>query len=188
MKNQLLLLEDLTNVGRKGDLVRVKPGFARNFLIPQKKALIADRSVIKIQARLKEERAKQSIEDKKDAENIRARLENLVVEHQVKCDPEGHMYGSVAAKQIVDLLAQEGVAIEKKMVSLEMSIKKIGVHTVPLKLKEGVLAQFSLKVEPDSDSAVAVKAANARKAQPIVEDPLEEEIEANLEEESEQAE
>ncbi len=158
MKNQLLLLEDLANYGRKGDLVRVKPGFARNFLLPQKKALIADNSVVKIQAKLKEERAQQSIRDKKDAEEIRARIEHLVITHVVKVDPDGHMYGSVTAKHIVDLLAEQGVQIERRMVSLDQSIKTVGVHTVNLKLKEGVTAFFNLKIEADSEVGLSLKA------------------------------
>lgn len=149
MKNQLLLLEDLHNVGRKGDLVKVKPGFARNYLIPQKKALIADKSVIKIQARLKEERAKQSIQDKQAAEEAAEKIKHIVISHEVKVDSDGHMYGSVTAQDIVNLLKEEGVVIERRMVSIEQSIKQTGVHTINLKLKEGVLAHFNLKVLPE---------------------------------------
>lgn len=162
MNNQLLLLEDIANVGRKGDLVRVKPGFARNFLIPQQKALVADRSVIKIQARLKEERAKQAIEDRKDAEELREKLKHLVITHEVKVDPEGHMYGSVSAKHIVDLLAEEGYDIERRMVSIDQSIKKLGVYTINLKLKEGIEAHFTLKINPDKESGLAIAAMEER--------------------------
>lgn len=149
MTNQLLLLEDVQNVGRKGDLVKVKPGYARNFLIPQQKALVADRSVVKIQARLKEERAKQSIVDKKEAQEMADKLQHLVVTHEVKVDSDGHMYGSVTAKNIVEFLEAEGIQIERRMVSIEQSIKQVGIHTINLKLKEGVEAHFNLKVLPE---------------------------------------
>lgn len=162
MKNQLLLLEDIANVGRKGDLVRVKPGFARNFLIPQQKALVADRSVVKIQARLKEERAKQAIEDKKQSEELKVHLEHLVISHDVKVDPEGHMYGSVSAKHIVELLADKGYTIERRMVSIDQSIKRLGTYTISLKLKEGVEAQFTLKIVPDKESGLAIVAKEER--------------------------
>lgn len=173
MKNQLLLLEDLANVGRKGDLVKVKPGFARNYLIPQKKAIIADRSVIKIQARLKEERSKQAIQDKKEAEETKAKLEHLLITHIVKVDPDGHMYGSVSAKHIVDLLAQEGIEISRRMVSIDQSIKKIGIYTVQLKLKEGVEAHFNLKIEPDSESGLRIREAEKRVEEPEIKLPEE---------------
>lgn len=173
MKNQLLLLEDVHNVGRKGDLVKVKPGFARNFLIPKQIALVADKSVVKIQARLKEERAKQAIIDKKDSEELAARLQTLTVTHEVKVDADGHMYGSVTAKNIVELLSAEGIEIERRMVSIDHPFKQLGVHTVNLKLKEGVLAHFNLKLIPDSESAVYVEEkpkADAPKAEELPHD------------------
>lgn len=182
MKNQLLLLEDIHNVGRKGDLVKVKPGYARNFLLPQQKALVADRSVVKIQARLKEERAKQSILDKKDAEELSEKLRHLVITQEVKVDAEGHMYGSVTAKDIVDLLEAEGIQIERRMVSIEHPIRQLGVHTINLKLKEGVLAHFNLKVEPEEGSAVLTHQAVEEK--PAVEENAAESTEEASEEES----
>lgn len=174
MQNQLLLLEDLPNVGRKGDLVKVKPGFARNYLIPQKIALVADRSVVKIQARLKEERAKQAIHDKKESEEMKEKLVKLTVIHQVKVDPDGHMYGSVSAKHIVDLLEEEGFTISRRMVSIDQSIKKVGTYTIQLKLKEGVEAHFNLKIEPDSESGLRIheKVEETKETKP--EEPKEE--------------
>lgn len=169
MKNQLLLLEDLANVGRKGDLVKVKPGFARNYLVPQKLAIVADRSVVKIQARLKEERAKQAIQDQKESLETKAKLENLVITQTVKVDPDGHMYGSVSAKHIVDLLAEKGIVIARRMVSLDQSIKKVGVYTIQLKLREGVEAQFNLKIEADSESGLRL-----REVKPKVEESMDE--------------
>lgn len=164
MKNQLLLLQDVHNVGRKGDLVDVKPGYARNFLIPQQKALVADRSVVKIQARLREERAKQAIVDKKQSEELAEKLQHLVITHEVKVDAEGHMYGSVSAKNVVELLEQEGFSIERRMVCLDQSIRQTGVHTVPLRLKEGIEAHFNLKVLPEPGSAVLMQAKAEEKA------------------------
>ncbi len=148
---KLLLLEDIANVGRKGDLVTVKPGYSRNFLVPQKKAMIADGNVIKIQARLKEERAKQALVDRKESEELSAILAQKVIVSKVNVDPDGNMYGSVTAKNIVDLLAEEGITVERRMVSLTQSIRTIGSHTVHLKLKEGVTAQFTLQIESDRE-------------------------------------
>ncbi len=176
MKNQLLLLEDIQNVGRKGDLVKVKPGYARNFLLPQRKALVADKSVVKIQARLKEERAKQSIIDKKASEEVAEKLKHLVITHEVKVDSDGHMYGSVTAKNIVEFLAEEKIEIERRMVSIEHSIKQLGTHTINLKLKEGVEARFNLKVIPEGGVEI----------QPKVEAPQEDVQESEKEAEPEE--
>lgn len=147
-KNQLLLLEDVINLGRKGDLAKAKPGFVRNFLLPQKKAVIADKRTIRIQERLKEERAKQAIQDKKDAEALALKLKEKRLTTTMKNDTQGHLYGSVASADIVALLeSQEGITLDRRSVILQKPIKKVGVFEISLKLKEGVEAVVKLKVE-----------------------------------------
>ncbi len=146
MQNQLLLLADVDELGRSGDLVTVKPGYARNFLIPKKKAVVANKFTLRMQAKLKEERAKRAAVDLQEASAMAKRLDGFVCVHEVKVDPDGHMYGSVSALDIVHLLEKEGCVIERRNVVLPQPIKKIGVHVVHLKLKEGVPAQITLKV------------------------------------------
>jgi large subunit ribosomal protein L9 len=149
MGNQLLLIEDVDDLGRSGDLVSVKPGFARNFLLPQKKAVVADKYTLKLQARLKEERAQRAVVDKKEAEELSAKIDGMVLEIEVKVDPEGHMYGSVAALDIVRLFEEQGISLEKRHVVLPQPIKELGSRTVALRLKEGVPASFTLNVTSD---------------------------------------
>ncbi len=156
MQNQLLLLEDVEELGRSGDLVAVKPGYARNFLIPQKKAVVADKFTLRLRARLMEERAKQAVVDKKDAEELAARYATLELSIEVKVDAEGRMYGSVAAVDVVKICAKEGINIERKNVVLPHPIREIGIHNIQLKLKEGVLASFKLNVYGDRVSAKKV--------------------------------
>ena len=146
MANQLLLLEDVDGLGRSGDLVKAKPGYARNFLIPQKKAVVADTFTLRMQVRLQEERAKRAIVDKSEAETLATRIEGMQLTIEVKLDPEGHMYGSVAAGDIIELFAKEGITLERRNVLLPKPIKEIGVLPMQLRLKEGVLANFTLKV------------------------------------------
>jgi large subunit ribosomal protein L9 len=146
MKQQLLLIKDVDSLGRSGDVVSVKPGFARNFLLPQKKAVIAQKHTLRMQEKLKEERAKQAAVDKKDAEEMAKRVDGKQLTIEVKVDPEANMYGSVAAAEIVALFEKEGIAIERKFVQLPRPIRELGDYTVALKLKEGVPASFQLKV------------------------------------------
>ena len=120
---------------------------------------------MKIQARLKEERAKQSIIDKKEAEAVAETLSHLTITHEVKVDADGHMYGSVNAKNIVDLLAEEKIEIERRMVSIEHPVKTLGIHTINLKLKEGVVAHFNLKVISDGEMAVFVEEPKAEESE-----------------------
>ncbi|NGX37018.1 MAG: 50S ribosomal protein L9 [Chlamydiae bacterium] len=150
MKNQLLLLDDVDGVGRSGDIVSVKPGFARNFLFPQKKAIIAEKHLVRLQERLKEERTKKAVTDKKDAVALAKELVGKVLKTQVKIDAEGHMYGSVSAQDVVGFFKDQlNIVLDRRNVILPKGIKKIGVHEVELKLKEGVPAKITIEIAPE---------------------------------------
>jgi large subunit ribosomal protein L9 len=150
LKNQLLLIADVDDLGRSGDLVKVKPGYARNFLLPQQKAIIASPSTIRLQEKLKKERAQQAEVDKKEAEILAAKMEGMSLSIEVKVDPDGHMYGSITALDIASSLGKMGFPVDKKQVVLALPLKTLGVHPVTLKLKEGVPVQITLKIESDS--------------------------------------
>jgi large subunit ribosomal protein L9 len=150
MKQQLLLLEDVDGLGRSGEVVTAKPGFVRNFLLPQKKAVIADKQTLKMQARLKEEREKRALVDRKDSEVLAEKIKDLVLDVEVKVDPEGKMYGSVSSLDIARLLQNKGYALERKHILIPQPIKTLGSHTINLRLKEGVPASFTLEVKPEA--------------------------------------
>ncbi len=149
MKQKMLLLEDVDGLGRSGDLVTAKPGFIRNFLLPKKKALIADRNVVKLQTRLQEERAKQAAVDRAAGEKLAVVLEQVVIVTVVKVDRDGRLYGSVSQQEIAKLLQSEGYAIERKQILLPHAIKQLGRHTIPLRLQEGVKASVTLEVNSE---------------------------------------
>ncbi len=149
MKQQLLLLEDVDGLGRSGDVVTAKPGFIRNFLLPQQKAVSADKHTLKMQARLKEEREKRAAVDRKEAEVQAEQIKTLVLAIEVKVDPDGKMYGSVSTLDIARLLQAKGYQIERKSVLLSQAVKTLGNHTINLRLKEGVPATFTLEVQPE---------------------------------------
>ena len=147
MRNQLLLLEDVDNLGRSGDIVSVKPGYCRNFLLPQKKAVVADKFTLRLQSKLQEERAKRAEVDRKDSEKLSKQLEGMVLTIYVKVDPDGHMYGSVSSLDIVNLFAeQQQIQMERRHVILPHPIKALGVHPIALKLKEGIPSEVTLHV------------------------------------------
>ncbi len=151
MASKLLLVEDVGDLGRKGDLVEVRPGFARNFLLPTGKAVIADQRTIRLQAKLQEERRQRAIEERKESEKVAERFVDLVIETTVNTDQEGHMYGSVSAVDVVELLKnQHNIEIEKRFVQLKHPIKELGEHTLHFRLNEGVEANCTLKIEAKS--------------------------------------
>ena len=147
MATKLLLIEDVEALGRSGEIVNVKPGYARNYLLPQGLAVIANKQALRQQDRLKEDRQKQAEADKQESDGIAARLEGITLIQVVKVDHEGHMYGSVTAHEIAHILhEQQKIELEKKNIQLKHAIKTTGVHTIPVKLKEGVATSFILKV------------------------------------------
>ncbi len=154
MATKLLLLEDVEVVGRKGDVVQVKDGYAYNFLIPQGYGMVATEAALRRQAKLQEERKRQAAQDLKDAEAVAAKIAGQTLTFTVKVDSEGHMYGSVTQLEIATALgALIAVEIEKKIIVLKHPIKATGVYEVPLKLKEGVASQVIVKVVAEEHPA-----------------------------------
>jgi len=146
MKQKLLLLEDVHGLGRSGDLVTAKPGFVRNFLLPFKKAVVATSQTLKIRERLQEERTKKAVADKEEALQIAANVVDVVLMKEVKLDHEGHMYGSVTILDIVELLKEKGISVERRHVILPQAIKEVGKRTIPLRLNEDVTASVVLEI------------------------------------------
>lgn len=154
MKQQLLLLEDVDSLGKKGEVVTAKPGYIRNFLLPKRFAVIANANTLRKQEKLKEERSQQAIIDKKESEELAMQVESIILETKAKVDPEGHMYGSVSAADIALLFQQQGLPVERKNILLTRPIKETGVHKIALKLKEGVETTCTLTIHPEGGPAL----------------------------------
>lgn len=160
MATKLLLIDDVEDLGRSGDIVSVKPGYARNKLLPSGAAVLADKKALRMQARLQEERKKKAIIDQKESEEFAARINGQTVTTIVKVDQEGHMYGSVSAADIVHLIQEQlAVTVEKRFVQLKHPIKETGVFEIGLKLKEGITTSFHLKVVSEEGAEQAPAAA-----------------------------
>ena len=160
MATQVLLLEDVNALGRSGEVVKVKPGYARNYLLPQKLAVVADQRTLHMQQRLKDEREKRALVDKQESQEISTRIEGITLTQVVKVDHEGHMYGSVTVADIAQLLKDTThVEIDKKSIALKHAIKATGVHDVLIKLKEGVSATVHLKVLSEENHRLATEEA-----------------------------
>ncbi len=158
MPTKLLLIEDVDSVGRSGDVVTVKPGFARNFLVPQGRAVVASKYTLRMQEKLQQERAKKAAEDKKDAEKQAKQLADVTVETKVKTDAAGHMYGSVSALDIVNLVGEQAkIELDRRSVLLKHPIKALGIHRIELRLTEGVEASVQVKVMNEEGEIPAPK-------------------------------
>ncbi len=146
MPAQLLLLSDVESLGRSGDIVTVKPGFARNYLLPKSLATPATRANLSLRDKLKRERAAKAAEDFKLATAISEKLTSLALHREVKVDHEGHLYGSVTTADIFSMLAEKGIELDRRSLATFRPIKTLGIHAIDCRLAEGVRAKISLTV------------------------------------------
>jgi large subunit ribosomal protein L9 len=143
---QVILSEDVHALGIAGEVVSVKPGFARNFLIPQGKAMPATaervHEVEHQQRVISEKRAKELT----DLESVKARLDATQLEIDAKAGDEGKLFGSVTAQNLADLLAEKGLDVDRRKIVLQEPIKTTGEHTVAIRLRSDVVAEFKVTV------------------------------------------
>lgn len=161
MKQQLLLLQDVEALGKKGEIVSAKPGYVRNFLLPQGFAVVASPNTLRKQERLRAERSKQAIIDRRESEELAIQIEGTALEIRVKVDPEGHMYGSVSAADIALLFQEKSLPVDKKAVQVTKPIKETGVHKISIKLKEGITVVCQLSIIPEGINAAGIEAVIA---------------------------
>ena len=143
---QVILSEDVHALGEAGDIVSVKPGFARNYLVAQGKAVPATaervHQVEHQQRVISEKRAKEL----KDLESVKARLDATKLEIEAQAGEEGKLFGSVTAQNLADLLAETGLDVDRRKIVLAEAIKTTGEHTVAIRLRSDVVAEFKVTV------------------------------------------
>jgi large subunit ribosomal protein L9 len=146
---KIILLDDVTKVGRRGDVKDVSDGFARNFLIPKKLALSATAGNLKNLDHIKRQQDAKAGRIKADAEALRARIEGLAYEERRQASEEGKLFGSVTAQDIADFLGRQGVTMERRRIQLDEPIKSLGATAVPIRLHPEVMAQLTVQVVRD---------------------------------------
>lgn len=143
---QVILRRDVENLGEAGEVVDVKPGYARNFLIPQGFAMQATEGNLR---RLEEEKrhaVRAAQREKERAEELSGSLEGRSVTFTVLAGEEGKLFGSVTSADIAERLAKEGVPVDKRTIELEEPIKQLGVYRVPIQLHSDVRPEIKVWV------------------------------------------
>jgi len=143
---KVILLDDVTKVGRRGEVREVSDGYARNFLIPKKLALSATQGNLKNLEHIKQQAEAKADRVKSDAEGLRAQIEALVYEERRQASEEGKLFGSVTAQDVVDFLASRGVKVDRKRLTLDEPIKALGEFSVSMRLHSDVTAQLRVTV------------------------------------------
>ncbi|MFH1173161.1 MAG: 50S ribosomal protein L9 [bacterium] len=146
---KVILLKEIKNLGKRGEIKEVSDGYARNFLLPQKSALLADEVNTK---KLEAEKAQLAASLNKQAKRLKElvkKIDGLRLETALKSTPEGHLFGSVNEDKIIKLLADQGVEISRKQLILPKPIKSLGNHPVTIDLGESIgTAEIILEVKP----------------------------------------
>lgn len=143
---EVILLEDIDRLGKMGDTVSVKDGFARNYLIPNKKAKEATAAGMKILEGLKKKKAAQEAKLLEDAKALAGKIAGISLTIDAQAGEDDKLFGSVSNDAIAKALAGEGVEIDKKDVLLDEPIKKLGVYQVAVKLHPEVKAELRVWV------------------------------------------
>jgi len=181
---QIILLERIENLGQMGDVVRVKPGYARNFLLPQKKAV---RATDDNRSRFEEQRAQlevTNLQRRGEAEAVAVKLEGLTVVLIRQAGEAGQLYGSVSARDIADAVSAAGFTVGRQQIRLNQPIKTLGLHKVSISLHPEVSVQIEVNVartleesqtQARTGSAVARTGADSREEDDLA---LEEQLQA----------
>lgn len=143
---KLILKEDVEFLGRMGELVHVKDGFARNFLLPKNKAIPATHKNVKTLEHEKRLIAVKVQKVRKEFEDLAQKIQSSPVTITVQVGEEGKLFGSVTNKDIAEALAQQGVEVDKRKIEIEGPLKEVGEFTVPVRLNPDVTAQLKVNV------------------------------------------
>lgn len=146
---EVILREDIKTLGKAGELVRVKPGYARNYLLPHGLAFEAtagNKKRIEAETRA---RGVRNAAEKTEADKAAARLSAVSLTIAGKAGEEGKLFGSVTAQDVADALAREGHAVDRRRIELEHPIKSLGEHVVSVRLHPEVHAEVRVSVVPE---------------------------------------
>lgn len=143
---KVILTDNIVRVGVKGDLVDVKPGYFRNYLDPQGKAVKATKENMAELEKMREELKAEEAENRKEAEALKEKIEALTITKEVRVGEDDKLFGSVTNKDIAESLAEEGIEIDRKRIEGVEKIEGLGEFTLNARLYEGVNADLKVNV------------------------------------------
>lgn len=149
---EVILKQDVANLGYKDDIVSVKRGYGRNYLIPTGKAVIATEAARKMLAETLKQRAHKLAKIKADAEAVAAKIEGVTVNIAAKTSSTGTIFGSVNSVVVAEELAKMGFEIDRKTIVIKDAIKEVGDYTAAVKLHKEVSASINLHVVSENET------------------------------------
>ena len=155
---EVILKEDIANLGYKNDIVTVKNGYGRNYLIPTQKAVIATPSAKKMLAEELKQRQHKLAKIKQDAEELAAKINGISLTIATKVSSTGTIFGSVTNIQVAEKLAEKGFDIDRKTIVIKDSVKEVGSYKAIVKLHKEVSAEVNFDVVAEGETAPAASA------------------------------
>ena len=146
---KIILLKSQDNLGNVGDIVTVKDGYARNFLIPQKIASIASKENISSLQSWIEQESKKEANNRKNLELLAKYLDKLTLKFSLQAGEDGKLFGSVTSQMISDEIDQQGYSVDKKEIILEEPLKQTGNHFVHVNLSEDLKPKIKIKISEE---------------------------------------
>jgi large subunit ribosomal protein L9 len=143
---KVILREDVPDLGQAGQTIDVKAGYGRNYLFPRNLAIPATKGNLQAIDEVKKQKQLREKKQRRKAEIIKDKIERLSLSVEVLVGEEDKLYGSVTNADVAELLAKEGIIVDKRAIELESPIKVIGVYTMPVKVDKDVIAQLRLWV------------------------------------------
>ncbi|MFT4603699.1 MAG: large subunit ribosomal protein L9 [Rhodothermales bacterium] len=156
---KVILLKEVEKLGEGGEIVSVKNGFGRNYLIPRGLARLATASTIRAAKEERRQASRKVAQKKGDAQNLAKELANIDLVLYAKVGEENRIFGTITSAQIVEALASQGVQVDRRKVDLAEDVKMLGVYTAGVKLHPEVIAQVKFQVLPEGGVAAPVPAA-----------------------------
>ncbi|HVM32772.1 MAG TPA: 50S ribosomal protein L9 [bacterium] len=144
---KVLLIQDVKKIGKKGEVLEVKEGYARNFLMPNGLAVEASGGAVKQVADNQKAQEKRQAKEKEEARQLADKLSAVKILIKHKAGGEGHLFGSVTSTEIAEALKQKGFEVDKKKIVLDGAIRLVGTHSAKLKLYHDVTAELSVEVQ-----------------------------------------
>ncbi|ARJ67677.1 50S ribosomal protein L9 [Magnetospirillum sp. ME-1] len=184
---EVILLERIEKLGQMGDVVNVKPGFARNFLLPQKKALRASKDNLAFFEKQRVQLEALNLKRREEAQAVADKMAGLSVLMVRQAGESGMLYGSVSGKDVADAVKAAGFTIERRMVNLDQPIKTLGSYGVRISLHPEVSVTVTINVARSAEEAERAAAAAAAAEAEEAEAPAEEEAVAEVAEEATEA-
>jgi len=147
---EVILKQTIDNLGREGDIVNVKPGYARNYLLPQKMATVINKMSLALLKQEQDAIQARLARQQKETEALVAQLSGITVEITRRVGDENRLFGSVTASDITNQLKEKGISIDRRSIVLSDPIKMVGESTVAIKVGYQMMAEIKVQVVPEN--------------------------------------